>query len=154
MKEYKCPKCNSADLFIQTQGNQIGLYCGDCGAWIKWVSKKEQPLVERFIRNHVKPVCNFIFTEDFANNWVAGQCVICESKDEGMTLVDGVALIHTEELMKHGYFENERTRIQGNKDVIKSKATELWQQLNESELPYDDFVEVQQFIINLFYDIN
>lgn len=52
MKMYECPKCKSKNLFIRDSGNQKGLYCGDCGAWkIKWVSKKELPLVERFIEN-------------------------------------------------------------------------------------------------------
>ena len=39
-------------MFIRksSSGNNTGLYCGDCGVWIKWVSKKELPLVERFIR--------------------------------------------------------------------------------------------------------
>lgn len=40
------------------------------------------------------------------------------------------------------------------KDALKSKALELWQELNESELSYDDFVEVQEHILTLFSDIN
>ena len=52
MKEYKCPKCNSVDLFLQAQGNQTGLYCGDCGAWIKWIGKKEMPLVKRYMESN------------------------------------------------------------------------------------------------------
>lgn len=41
MKEYKCPKCNSKNLFVKKVGNNTGLYCVDCGAWIKWVGKNE-----------------------------------------------------------------------------------------------------------------
>ena len=41
MKEYKCPKCNSKNLFVKKVGNNTGLYCGDCGAWIKWVGKNK-----------------------------------------------------------------------------------------------------------------
>lgn len=41
MKEYRCPKCNSKNLFVKKVGNNTGLYCGDCGAWIKWVGKNE-----------------------------------------------------------------------------------------------------------------
>lgn len=52
MKEYSCPKCNSTDLFIRKSGNNTGLHCGDCGAWIKWIGKKEIPLVERFLKQH------------------------------------------------------------------------------------------------------
>ncbi len=52
MKMYECPKCKSKDLFLRESGTQKGLYCGDCGAWIKWVGKKELPLVERFIEEN------------------------------------------------------------------------------------------------------
>ena len=32
MKEYSCNKCGSTDLFIKKSGNNVGLYCGDCGS--------------------------------------------------------------------------------------------------------------------------
>lgn len=51
MKEYKCPKCESKDLFLKALKKNNGLYCGDCGAWIKWISKKELLLVERFLEH-------------------------------------------------------------------------------------------------------
>jgi transcription elongation factor Elf1 len=51
VKEFACPKCNSADVFIKETGKQIGLYCGDCGKWIKWLGKEEQRLVERWIES-------------------------------------------------------------------------------------------------------
>lgn len=54
MKEYSCPKCGSKDLFLRASGNNNGLYCGDCGAWIKWISKKELQLVERFLEHENK----------------------------------------------------------------------------------------------------
>lgn len=49
MKDYYCPKCGSVDVFIDDRGTQKALMCGDCGAWIKWVGKKEMPLVQRYI---------------------------------------------------------------------------------------------------------
>lgn len=52
MKEYACPKCGSTDVFIDQRGVQQALCCGDCGAWLKWISKKELPLVERYIENN------------------------------------------------------------------------------------------------------
>ena len=36
-----CKKCGSLDLFIETKGSNTGLYCSDCGAWIKWLGKDE-----------------------------------------------------------------------------------------------------------------
>jgi ribosomal protein L37AE/L43A len=50
MKEYRCPKCNSKNLFIKKVGNNTGLYCGDCGAWIKWVGKNELRAFEYLTR--------------------------------------------------------------------------------------------------------
>lgn len=47
MKVFKCPKCGSVDVFIEENENQTGLYCGDCGKWIKWLSKDEKRLVVR-----------------------------------------------------------------------------------------------------------
>ena len=36
-----CTKCGSISLFIEKNGNNTGLYCSDCGAWIKWLGKDE-----------------------------------------------------------------------------------------------------------------
>lgn len=49
MKEFKCTKCNSEDLFIEKSGNNTGLYCSDCGKWITWLNKDEMRLAERWI---------------------------------------------------------------------------------------------------------
>ena len=55
MKEYACNKCGSTDVFIDDRGNQKALMCGDCGAWLKWIGKKELLLVERYINSKCKP---------------------------------------------------------------------------------------------------
>lgn len=36
-----CKKCGSVDLHTEAKGNNTGLYCSDCGAWVKWISKDE-----------------------------------------------------------------------------------------------------------------
>ena len=36
-----CKKCGSISLHTEVKGNNTGLYCDDCGAWIKWLSKDE-----------------------------------------------------------------------------------------------------------------
>lgn len=36
-----CKKCGSTSLYTKESGNNIGLYCSDCGAWIKWIGKDE-----------------------------------------------------------------------------------------------------------------
>ena len=50
MTGYSCPKCNSKELFVKKSGNNTGLYCGDCGAWIKWVGKNELRAFEYLTR--------------------------------------------------------------------------------------------------------
>lgn len=52
MKTYCCEKCGKTDLFIDDRGSQKALMCGDCGAWLKWIGKKELPLIERFIESN------------------------------------------------------------------------------------------------------
>ena len=51
MKEYSCPKCGSIDLFIEERGSARGLYCGDCGRWLEWITKDEERLVNRFLES-------------------------------------------------------------------------------------------------------
>lgn len=36
-----CKKCGSISLHTEVKGNNTGLYCDDCGSWIKWLSKDE-----------------------------------------------------------------------------------------------------------------
>jgi hypothetical protein len=52
MKQYCCPKCGSMDVFLKDSGSQKGLYCSEGCGWIKWIGKKELPLVERFIEDN------------------------------------------------------------------------------------------------------
>ena len=55
----------------------------------------------------------FRFNEDFANNWKSGQTVTCEEKQDGY-LVDKVALIEKDELLKHGEFITMNVEILGH----------------------------------------
>lgn len=36
-----CKKCGSLSLHTEIKGNNTGLYCDDCGSWIKWLGKDE-----------------------------------------------------------------------------------------------------------------
>lgn len=36
-----CKKCGSLDLHTEVKGSNTGLYCSDCGTWIKWLGKEE-----------------------------------------------------------------------------------------------------------------
>ena len=58
----------------------------------------------------------FKFNENFAGNWEAGQIVSCEEK-ENSYLVDKVALIEKDELLKHGEFITMNVEILGHMET-------------------------------------
>lgn len=41
-----CKKCGSISLHTEVKGSNTGLYCDDCGAWVKWLSKNELRVFE------------------------------------------------------------------------------------------------------------
>lgn len=51
-----CKKCGSISLHIEVKGNNTGLYCDDCGAWVKWLGKDELRAFEHSLQesNHAK----------------------------------------------------------------------------------------------------
>lgn len=52
MKEYLCNKCGSKEVFmINRTDGKVALMCDKCNSWIKWVGKKELPLIERYINS-------------------------------------------------------------------------------------------------------
>ena len=59
MKYYACPKCGSMDVFLSPKNTHLGLYCSDCISWIKWISKKEEPIVKYFIEENKKELRKF-----------------------------------------------------------------------------------------------
>lgn len=46
-----CKKCDSDNVMIDNKGSQNGLYCKDCGSWIKWISKKDLNDTIEYINN-------------------------------------------------------------------------------------------------------
>lgn len=55
MNQKSCKKRGSISLYTESKGNNTGLYCSDCGAWIKWLSKDEIRAFEHGQRaTHVK----------------------------------------------------------------------------------------------------
>lgn len=79
---FKCSKCGNKDkkiTFMKSKGNQIGLYCGSCGKWIKWLSKDESKVYEHqkdekkvMNRNKDKKI-----VDSKENNPDAIQCAAC-----------------------------------------------------------------------------
>lgn len=50
-----CKKCGSSSLHTETKGSSTGLYCDDCGAWIKWLGKDE---LRAFTYSNTQPGSN------------------------------------------------------------------------------------------------
>lgn len=36
-----CTTCGCRDAFLRRKGNNVGLYCGGCERWYKWLGKKD-----------------------------------------------------------------------------------------------------------------
>lgn len=51
-----CTKCGSIALHTEVKGNNTGLYCDDCGAWIKWLGKDELRAFENSKKEETKDV--------------------------------------------------------------------------------------------------
>lgn len=54
MKKFCCEKCGSKEVYIKKVNSSTGLYCSDCGKWIKWLPKNEIDLAERYIEEYNK----------------------------------------------------------------------------------------------------
>lgn len=46
-----CTKCGSIALHTEVKGNNTGLYCDDCSAWIEWLGKNELRAFEHSMRD-------------------------------------------------------------------------------------------------------
>lgn len=53
MYQNSCKKCGSISLHTEVKGNNTGLYCDDCGAWVKWLGKDELRAFEHGKNNQV-----------------------------------------------------------------------------------------------------
>lgn len=59
-----CKKCGSVLLHIEVNGNNTGLYCDDCGAWVKWLGKDELRAFEYLQKSKLsKTSCNIPMPE-------------------------------------------------------------------------------------------
>lgn len=63
-----CKKCGSISLHTEVKGNNTGLYCDDCGAWIKWLGKDELRAFEHANKSRGLRATVKVYDEAFANN--------------------------------------------------------------------------------------
>lgn len=63
-----CKKCGSISLHTEVKGNNTGLYCDDCGAWIKWLGKDELRAFEHANKSRGLRAAAKVYDDVFANN--------------------------------------------------------------------------------------
>lgn len=63
-----CKKCGSVSLHTEVKGNNTGLYCDDCGAWVKWLGKDELRAFEHANKSRGLRATVKLYDEAFANN--------------------------------------------------------------------------------------
>lgn len=49
-----CKKCGSISLHTEVKGSNTGLYCDDCGTWLKWLGKNELRAFEHSQKENIK----------------------------------------------------------------------------------------------------
>ncbi len=42
IKKYRCKGCGSQDFFLAENAMHHGIYCNDCGKWLKWANSDER----------------------------------------------------------------------------------------------------------------
>ena len=77
-----CKKCGSIALHTEVKGNNTGLYCDDCGAWVKWLGKDELRAFEHSMREATKEERKSV------NNYIASI-----SKPTGTNFFDNKTII-------------------------------------------------------------
>ena len=63
-----CKKCGSISLHTEVKGNNTGLYCDDCGAWIKWIGKDELRAFEHANKSRGLRTTAKVYDDAFVNN--------------------------------------------------------------------------------------
>lgn len=53
IKKYRCKRCGSQDFFLAEDAMHVGIYCNECGRWLKWANRDERNL---FLKLHLNAV--------------------------------------------------------------------------------------------------
>lgn len=40
-----CPDCNSKEQYVSVKGGRYGIYCEDCGRFLKWAGENEKIVI-------------------------------------------------------------------------------------------------------------
>ena len=129
-----CKKCGSIKLYTEQKGSQIGLYCGDCGAWIKWLgkdelrafeysmrepTKEEQENVNKYIKNISKPT-GLKFNEDKTIIDRLQNFIDCIDKEIDYEM-NNIPINSDDEIRKSAYCYGLQKVIWSLENIIKGK---------------------------------
>lgn len=45
-KQFPCKKCNSINQYAILKGNRYGIYCAECGSYIKWADSSQTTVIK------------------------------------------------------------------------------------------------------------
>lgn len=112
-----CKKCGSISLHTEVKGNNTGLYCDDCGAWIKWLPKDELRAFE-YAQSQNKGAeiqypdkKDIVFTHEDTKKLLELPYVVLDERDDEELRINGESVCHhkhlypadvLEALAKHG----------------------------------------------------
>lgn len=51
-----CGFCKSEDLFVKDQDGKTGLYCKNCGRWLKWIDQSEKIKIQMEIEKRKREI--------------------------------------------------------------------------------------------------
>lgn len=86
-----CKKCGSVSLHTEVKGNNTGLYCDDCGAWVKWLGKDELRAFEHSKKNQVLIQMRDSTPEE---NHAISEYIKSISEPTGINILDDKSLVH------------------------------------------------------------
>lgn len=85
-----CKKCESVSLHTEVKGNNTGLYCDDCGAWVKWLGKDELRAFEHSKKNQILFQMRDSTTEE---NRAISEYIKSISKPIGVNILDEKTMV-------------------------------------------------------------
>ena len=105
-----CTKCGSIALHTEVKGNNTGLYCDDCGAWVKWLGKDELRAFEHSMReatkeeresvdNYIASISEPVFTKKQLKQFFEALERMSFKVDLGYTETDAVRLVDIEDML-------------------------------------------------------
>lgn len=108
MENMFCKKCGSVSVRMDSKGTQIGLYCKDCGQWIKWVSKKDVEEVEQYIKLN-EELLEGITVEEASKLEVIETTFVNKNKDI-KNIIEGLERFLSQKEYEYEIDEEEKTK--------------------------------------------